>query len=105
MHPEVDLEASSYAIVELAGTHPCVYRYTLHCRGSFSPIPGTVSLETILKIQELKRLAYKHPQYYSNPDAVIKCATYWSINGGNKVLDEMLEQLRIDLGVHNWVSV
>ena len=34
------------------------------------------------------------PQYYSNPDAVIKCATYWYINGDNAFLDEKLEQLR-----------
>ena len=52
----------------------------------------TLSQETILKIQELKRLVYKYP-IHSNPDAVIKCATYWSINGDNQVLDDILEQL------------
>ena len=56
---------------------------------------GTLSQETMLKIQELKRLVYRYPQYYSNPDAVIKCATYWSINGDNTVLDEILENLRM----------
>jgi len=54
----------------------------------------TLSQETILKIQELKRLVYRYARYYRNPDAIIKCATYWSINGDNMILDEMLEQLR-----------
>jgi hypothetical protein len=36
----------------------------------------TLSQETnILKIRELKRLMYKYPQYHSNPDAFVKCAT------------------------------
>jgi len=56
---------------------------------------GTLSQETILKIEELKRLLYRYPQYYRNPDAIIKCATYWSINGDNMILDEMLEKLRM----------
>jgi hypothetical protein len=33
---------------------------------------------------------YRHP----NPDGVIKCVTYFSINGDNTLLDEKLEQLR-----------
>jgi hypothetical protein len=52
---------------------------------------GTLSQETMLKIQELKRLVHR---YHSNPDAVIKCVTYFSINGDNTILDEKLEQLR-----------
>jgi hypothetical protein len=55
----------------------------------------TLSQETILKIQELKRLVYRYAQYYRNPDAIIKCATFWSINGDNMILDEMLERLRM----------
>ena len=55
---------------------------------------GTLSQETILKIQELKRLVYKYPQCHSNPDGVIKCVTYFSINGDNTLLGEKLEQLR-----------
>src|SRR5215831_6695608 len=55
----------------------------------------TLSQETTLKIQELKRLLYKYARYYRNPDAIIKCATYWSINGDNMILDEMLEKLRM----------
>ena len=53
-----------------------------------------LSRETILKIQELKRLD-KYSQYYRNPYTIIKCATYWSINGDNMILDEMLEKLHM----------
>ena len=55
----------------------------------------TLSQESTLKLQELKRLVYKYAQYYRNPDAIIKCATFWSINGDNMILDEMLEKLRM----------
>ena len=53
----------------------------------------TLSQGTILKIQKLKRLVYRYAQYYRNPDAIIKCATYWSINGDNMILDEMLDPM------------
>ncbi len=55
----------------------------------------TLSQETTLKIQELTRLVYRYAHHYRNPDAIIKCATYWSINGDNMILDEMLEKLRM----------
>jgi len=55
----------------------------------------TLSQETMLKIQELRRLVYRYARYYRNPDAIIKCATYWSINGDNMILDELLEKLRM----------
>jgi hypothetical protein len=55
---------------------------------------GAISQETILKIQEFKRLMYKYSQYHLNPDGFIKCVTYLSINGDNTLLDEKLEQLR-----------
>ena len=55
----------------------------------------TLPQETTLKIQELKRLLYRYAHYYRNPDAIIKCATFWSINGDNMILDEMLEKLRM----------
>jgi hypothetical protein len=55
---------------------------------------GIISQETILKIQELKRLMYKYPQYHSNPDAFVICATFYSINGDNTLLDEWLVKLR-----------
>ena len=38
---------------------------------------------------------YKYARYYRNPDAIIRCATYWSINGDNMILNEMLEKLRM----------
>jgi hypothetical protein len=53
---------------------------------------GTLSQETILKIQELQRLVYRYP-IYSNSDGVIKCVTYFSINGDNTILDENVELL------------
>jgi hypothetical protein len=53
---------------------------------------GTISQETMLKIQELKRLMYKYPQYHSNPGAFVKCATFYSINGDSTLLDEWLER-------------
>jgi hypothetical protein len=53
---------------------------------------GTLSQETnILKIRELKRLMYKH---HSNPDAFVRCATFYSSNGDNTLLDEWLERFR-----------
>ncbi|MFZ0510786.1 MAG: hypothetical protein WAM14_04195 [Candidatus Nitrosopolaris sp.] len=54
---------------------------------------GTLSQETIIKIQELKRLLYRYP-IFSNPDGIIKCVTHFSIKGDNTILDEKLEQLR-----------
>src|SRR5262249_14307516 len=50
----------------------------------------TLSQETILKIQELKRLIYRYSQYHHNPSAVV----YYCNNGDNTLLDEKLEQLR-----------
>ncbi|MFZ0512769.1 MAG: hypothetical protein WAM14_14270 [Candidatus Nitrosopolaris sp.] len=52
------------------------------------------SHETKLKIEELKGLVSKYPQYHTNPDEIIKWAIYCSINGDNKFLDEKLAQLR-----------
>jgi hypothetical protein len=53
-----------------------------------------LSQDTIVKIQELKRLVYKYPRYHYNPDGVIQYATYFSINGDTTLLDDKLEQLR-----------
>jgi len=39
----------------------------------------TLSRETILKIEELKRLIYRYSQYHRNPDAVINCIVYYAI--------------------------
>jgi hypothetical protein len=55
---------------------------------------ATLSLETTLKIEELKRLIYKYPQYHRNPGAVISCIIYFCNNGDKTFLEEKLEQLR-----------
>jgi hypothetical protein len=47
------------------------------------------------KLEELKRLVYKYPQYHNyDPDAIVNWASYCSSNGDNKFLDDKLEQLR-----------
>ena len=55
----------------------------------------TLSQETRLKIEELKRLLYKYPQYHYNPVAVIACVIHFCNDGDNTFLDEKLEQLRM----------
>jgi hypothetical protein len=52
---------------------------------------GPLSQETPIKIQELTRLMYK---YHSNPDAFVRCATFYSSNGDTSLLDEWLERFR-----------
>jgi hypothetical protein len=47
-----------------------------------------LSRETILKIEELKRLTYRYSQYHRNPGAVINCIIYYCNNGDNTLLDE-----------------
>jgi hypothetical protein len=54
----------------------------------------TLSQQTRLKIEELKRLVYKYRQCHYNPGAVINCIVYYCNNGDNTLLDEKLEQLR-----------
>jgi hypothetical protein len=54
----------------------------------------TLSHETRVKIEELKRLVYKYPQYHRNPGAIISCVIYFCSDGDNSFLDEKLEQLR-----------
>jgi hypothetical protein len=50
---------------------------------------------TKLKIEELKRLVYKYPQYHNNdPDVIIQWAIHSSLNGDNTFLNDKLEQLR-----------
>lgn len=53
-----------------------------------------LSQQTILKIEELKRLVNKYPRYHTNPDEIVKSAIHRCINGDNKFLNEKLEQLR-----------
>ncbi|HYA81837.1 MAG TPA: hypothetical protein VEH06_00110 [Candidatus Bathyarchaeia archaeon] len=45
-----------------------------------------LSQEKILKIEELKRLMYKYPQYHINPDDIIRLAIFNSINGDGTLL-------------------
>ena len=53
-----------------------------------------LSLSRETKLKELKRLAYKYPQFHNNgPDEIVGYAAYWSINGDDTILDELLEQL------------
>jgi hypothetical protein len=58
-------------------------------------VHGTLSQETIVKIQELKRLVYDNLQYCHNPDAYIKSIIYFCNDGDNSFLDEKLEELRM----------
>jgi hypothetical protein len=53
-----------------------------------------LSQNTIVKIQELKLLMNKYPQYCTNSDGLIRLAIYNSINGDDTLLDGKLEQLR-----------
>jgi hypothetical protein len=66
---------------------------------SMKPTDGkettTLSRETILKIEELKRLIHRYSQYHHNPGAVINCIVYYCNNGDNTLLDEKLAQLRM----------
>jgi hypothetical protein len=62
-----------------------------------------LSQEAILKIEELKRLVNKYPQYCTNPDSIIRLAIYNAINADNTLLDNKLEQLRtIDRRLNGW---
>jgi hypothetical protein len=50
--------------------------------------------DNIVKIQELKRLLNKYPEYNRNPDGILRWAIRSSINGDNVFLNDKLEQLR-----------
>ena len=43
-----------------------------------------LSQDKIVKIGELRRLLYKYPQYFTNPDGIIKWAVYCSSNGDDR---------------------
>jgi DNA transposition AAA+ family ATPase len=54
-----------------------------------------LSQGAILKIQELKRLVNKYPQFHTiDADEIVKWAIYCSSNRDNKFLDDMMQQLR-----------
>ena len=52
----------------------------------------TLSHETRLKIEELKKLLYKYPQYHYNPGAVIVGVIHFCNEGDNSFLNDKLEQ-------------
>ena len=55
--------------------------------------PG-LSQGTILKIEQLRRLLNKYPQYQNNdPDEIVRLVIFYCINGDNTLLDDKLEQL------------
>jgi hypothetical protein len=55
---------------------------------------GGLSEDTLLKIDQLKRLLNKYPQFFTNPNQILTWTFHWAVNGDNKILDENLEQLR-----------
>jgi hypothetical protein len=79
---------------------------------TYRPLPTTdeqrygsgLSPETILKIEQLKRLVYKCSQYHNNdPDEIVRLVVYNCINGDNTLLNDKLEQLRtIDRRLNGW---
>jgi hypothetical protein len=58
---------------------------------------------TKLKIEELRRLMYKYPQFHNDPDEIVRLVVYNCINGDNTLLNNKLEQLRIiDRRLNGW---
>src|SRR5215831_11643159 len=56
--------------------------------------PTGLSQDTIVKIDELRRLMNKYPKYHMNRDGIIQWAIHCSFDGDNIFLDDKLEQLR-----------
>jgi len=52
-----------------------------------------LSQDTLVKIDELRRLINKYLNYHMNPDAIIQWAIHSSLNGNNTFLDDKVEQL------------
>jgi hypothetical protein len=81
-----------------------------YCAGpTYRPLPtmddqsyGTgLSRETIIRIDELKRLANKYPQYC--PEGLMQWAIFCCNDGDNRILDDKLQQLRtIDRRLNGW---
>jgi hypothetical protein len=71
------------------GTPPSTIYPPLHTMDDQRNGPG-LSQGTILKIEQLRRLLNKYPQYHNNgPDEIVGYAAYWSLNGDNNFLDEI----------------
>jgi hypothetical protein len=76
------------------GTSPSTIYPPLHTIDDQRNGPG-LSQGTILKIEQLRRLLNKYPQYQNNdPDEIVRLVVYYCINGDNTILDQKLEQLR-----------
>ena len=83
LHQQAPLGISQY------GTNPM---HTIHDQRY-----GTgISQDTIVRIDELKRLVYKYRQYQNiDPDEIVKWAINGALKGDTQFLDKKLEQLRI----------
>jgi hypothetical protein len=55
---------------------------------------GVMSEDTIPKFVQLKRLLYKHPDTFPNPDIIIQGAKHFCMMGDNSFLEEKLAYLR-----------
>ena len=76
------------------GTPPSIIYPPLHTMNDQGNGPG-LSQGTILKIEQLRRLLNKYPQYQNNdPDEIVRLVIFYCINGDNTLLDDKLEQLR-----------
>jgi len=54
----------------------------------------SLSQDTVVKIEELKRLANKYHQYQNiDPDEIVKWAVHGAINGDTKFLHDKLDLL------------
>jgi len=54
---------------------------------------GTGLSQSTQKVLRIEELMNRYSQYYRNPDGIIRLAIFNSINGDNKLLDQILEQL------------
>src|SRR5215469_2396723 len=61
-----------------------------------------LSQETLVKVDQLKRLLGKYSRYHANPDGILKLAIYNSNNGDTTFLDAKLEQLSLLDSYNNW---
>jgi hypothetical protein len=55
---------------------------------------GTLPQDFIQKIVELKRLLYRHPNTFPNPEIIIQGAKHFAMMGDISFLDEKIAYLR-----------
>jgi hypothetical protein len=65
-------------------------RQVMHDQSSWT----VLSQDTIVKIDELRRLMNKYPKYHMNPGGIIQWAIHSCLNGDNTFLEDKLDQLR-----------